>query len=328
MLPRHRHRLLGLTIQKTLPQDCLSRRRLSQVPLLHPPVRNPLILPSLQSGHGRSPDPPRTAHHIIPTQLQSFQRPTLLSHRPSRQAEPWPIPSMLLPALHRHRLRQVQVAQNQKSTSVRRAFLLLLPTRPRPNLADPSPAPLKSHARCPRHAVPRTAARTRSGASRHSPRVPSAASSRARRRQRGVLGPKGRTTGVRSPRLRPTADSRAVQRSRWMPWRGSRRHWVRHSPRERSPQRIRRRRLKDSYYALASLLSQPLNSFFYEAPNIPNQPWFISWGFLWFVSDTLLFLVPFDSLLLEYLCTLSSSRPKPRVKWSLPTIWIVISQLQ
>jgi len=192
MSTRHHRRLLGTN--KSLPQGCLSHRLSHPIPL--PLICITLNLPSLlRSKHRRSPHPLGPLHHPFPTQPLSCQHAPLLSHRPSRQADPRPIPSMPLATLRRHRLRQA--AQNQKPTSAQRVFLRLS-TRRRPNLANPRLVPLNDHALCPCLAIPRMAARTRSAASRRSPPVPSAASCRARRRLQGLLAPKGRITGVRS----------------------------------------------------------------------------------------------------------------------------------
>jgi hypothetical protein len=158
-------------------------------------IRTPLSLPFPQSEHRlRSPDPRRRPHRTLPAYHLNFQRHPLLSHPPSRQAEPCPILSTLPPARRRHRPRQA--SQNQPPTTIPTAFL-----RPLPNLANPGLVPLRDHARCLRHAIPRMAARTRSDASRHTPPVPSAASSRARRHQGALPAAKGRTMGVRSPPL-------------------------------------------------------------------------------------------------------------------------------
>ena len=200
---RHRRRL---GTNKSLP-PCYLSHRLSQVS----------NLPSLLRIKRRRSPHPLGPHHPFPTQPLSHQHAPFLSHHPSRQAEPRPIPYTPPAALRRYRLRQA--AQNQKPTSARRAFLR--PSmRPRPNLANPSlVVPLNDHALCPCLAIPRTrmAARTRSAASRRSPPVLSAASCRARRRLQGFLVPKGRITDVHNHPLWPTVDSIVVRNSRWMP---------------------------------------------------------------------------------------------------------------
>src|SRR5260221_7247145 len=117
MSTTHHRRLLGTN--KAVLQDCLTHR-LSQIPILPPPIRIILNLPSpLRSKRRRSPHPLGPPHHPFLTQPLSCQHAPLLSHhRPFSQAEPRPIPSIPPATLRGHRLRHA--AQNQKPTSAQR----------------------------------------------------------------------------------------------------------------------------------------------------------------------------------------------------------------